>query len=319
MTAVFETSVGALLVSIWDGGRWGVALASGDALAPLDVPLQDGRSAIRALLEQGDDAVRRAVTQAEDRLTMGSSLLNRNDVRIGPTVPDPEKILCVGFNYAEHTEEMGVDRPAAPNVFAKFRNSLIADGEPVPLGTASTQIDYEGELAVVVGRRCSRVVIDEVDEYLAGYSIVNDVTARDLQFRTSQWTLGKAADGFCPLGPGLMPRHHVPDVQALGIMTRVNGRIVQNGSTKDMVFSVAEIISEISQVITLVPGDVVATGTPAGVGYKADPPRFLGDGDEVEISIEGIGTLTNRFALGSRTAPDAPDARLARHAHQARS
>lgn len=261
---------------------------------------------MRTLLEEGEPALQRASAEAEERLHARSGLIPLASVRLGPTVPDPDKILCVGFNYAEHTAEMQVERPVAPNVFAKFRNGLVAHGGLVEVGTISREVDYEGELAVVVGRRCRRVGPQEVPRYVAGYTVLNDVTARDLQFRTSQWTLGKAADGFCPMGPGLMPRDRVPDVQDLTIETRLNGKIVQHGSTKDMVFSVAEIVSEISSVITLEPGDVVTTGTPAGVGYKADPARFLRDGDEVTVSIDGIGTLRNRFVAVRRQGAASP-------------
>ena len=291
-----------ILVSYDDDGRWGAAVASGEDLAPLSVAADGARSAMRALLEQGEVAWHRARVEAEERLRTRTGLLHLRDVRLGPTVPDPDKILCVGFNYAEHTSEMQVERPAAPNVFAKFRNGLVADGDRVPLGTRSTEIDYEGELAVVIGRRCRRASPQETEACVAGFTILNDVTARDLQFRTSQWTLGKAGDGFCPMGPGLMPRDRVLDAQDLSIVTRLNGRVVQQGSTRDMVFSVADILSEISGVVTLEPGDVVTTGTPAGVGYKADPPRFLRDGDEVRISIAAVGTLTNRFVAGTAEA-----------------
>lgn len=295
-----------LLVSYWDGEGWGVAVADGGDLAPVSVAARCGRSAMRALLEEGTSGLRRAKAEADARFLSRTGLLDRRSVRLGPTVPDPDKILCVGFNYAEHTAEMQVERPVAPNVFAKFRNSLVAHGDTVPLGTVSTEVDYEGELAVVIGSRCRDVAPGEVDRYIAGFTILNDVTARDLQFRTSQWTLGKAADGFCPVGPGLVPRDRVPDAQDLGIVTHLNGEIVQHGSTRDMVFPVAEVLSEISSVLTLEPGDIVTTGTPSGVGYKANPPRFLRDGDEVAISIDGIGTLSNRFVASAPVAGHLP-------------
>jgi 2-keto-4-pentenoate hydratase/2-oxohepta-3-ene-1,7-dioic acid hydratase in catechol pathway len=315
MTSRDGAIVTGLLVSFWDRGHWGVALMRGEDLAPIEVVSPEGWSDMRSLLQQGEEACRLELMEAEGRLLAGSGVLRRDGVRIGPTVPDPEKILCVGFNYADHTKEMQIERPVAPNIFAKFRNALVADGDPVPLGTRSSQIDYEGELAVVIGRRCRRAEQNAAEDYIAGYTVVNDVTARDLQFRTSQWTLGKAVDGFCPMGPGLVPREHILDVQDLAIVTRLNGHVVQNGSTRDMVFSVAAIVSEISSVITLEPGDVIATGTPAGVGYKADPPRFLDNGDEVEITIEGIGTLTNRF-VSEPVVAGSPQVTVARSTDQ---
>lgn len=298
-----EPMLPGLLVSYRKGRRWGVAVACGQDLAPLPLSVSDGRSAMRALLELSDDEWNDLMDEADVRLRARSGTLNRDRVQVGPTVPDPEKILCVGFNYADHTQEMKMERPVAPNVFAKFRNGLVADGESIKLGDRSTQIDYEGELAVVIGRRCRNLAPEEVDGHVAGFTILNDVTARDLQFRTSQWTLGKAVDGFCPMGPGLMPRARISDPQDLDIVTRLNGQIVQQGSTKDMVFSVNDLLSEISSVITLEPGDVITTGTPAGVGYKAEPPRFLGDGDQVEVSIEGVGTLVNQFEVARTDGP----------------
>jgi 2-keto-4-pentenoate hydratase/2-oxohepta-3-ene-1,7-dioic acid hydratase in catechol pathway len=165
--------------------------------------------------------------------------------------------------------------------------------------SALSRADYEGELGVVVGRRCQAVSADSALDYVAGYTIINDVMARDLQFRTTQWTLGKARDGFCPMGPGLAWREHVGDAGRLEIVTTLNGQVVQQECTADMVFSVSELIAEISSAITLEPGDVISTGTPAGVGYKADPPRFLTVGDEVTITIESTGSLTNRFVASA--------------------
>lgn len=255
-------------------------------------------SGMRTLLAS-TDLVRRAVLDDAGRLSSGEETIPRREIRLGPTVPDPDKILGVGFNYAAHIQEMPFKRPAAPGIFAKFRNGLTGDQADVELPVRSVQADYEGEVGVVVGRRCRVAGADSALDYVAGYTIINDVTARDLQFRTTRWTLGKALDGFCPMGLGLAWKEHVGDAGRLGIVTTLNGQVVQHGCTADMVFSVSELIAEISSAITLEPGDVISTGMPAGVGYKADPPPFLTVGNEVTITIESTGSLTTRFVASA--------------------
>jgi 2-keto-4-pentenoate hydratase/2-oxohepta-3-ene-1,7-dioic acid hydratase in catechol pathway len=188
---------------------------------------------------------------------------------------------------------MATEAPAAPNLFAKFRSSLVGSGTPIVLPRISEEIDYEGELAVVIGRRCKDVEAQDALAYVGGYMPFNDVSARDLQFRTSQFTAGKAIDTFAPCGPALVTADELADPGALRLVTRVNGDVVQDASTGDMIFGVAETIAFTSSVMTLEPGDILATGTPPGVGYKRTPPRFLRDGDVVEVEIEGLGTLRN--------------------------
>lgn len=214
---------------------------------------------------------------------------------IGPPVPDPEKILCIGLNYAEHAEETKIDASEVPTVFCKFPNSLVGDGDPVVIPAVANEIDYEGELAVVIGRRCRRVGRDDALGYVAGAMPLNDVSARDLQMQTPQWTAGKAVDTFAPCGPELVLMDEIDDIQDLRVMTRVNGETVQDASTALMLHDVARIISFISSVMTLEVGDVIATGTPAGVGFTREPPLLLHDGDVVEVEIEGIGLLRNPF------------------------
>jgi 2-keto-4-pentenoate hydratase/2-oxohepta-3-ene-1,7-dioic acid hydratase in catechol pathway len=217
-----------------------------------------------------------------------------NDIIFGPPIPDPDKILCIGLNYREHARESGLEVPPVPVVFAKFRNSLIGPGAAIELPAISQQVDYEGELAVVIGKRCKNVNPDEALSAVAGYSAFNDVSARDLQLQVSQWTVGKAIDTFAPMGPGLVSAHLVPDPQQLELITRLNGQVVQQSSTADMIFSVAEIISYLSRSMTLEPGDIIATGTPSGVGFKREPALFLKPGDVVEVEISSIGLLSNR-------------------------
>jgi 2-keto-4-pentenoate hydratase/2-oxohepta-3-ene-1,7-dioic acid hydratase in catechol pathway len=208
-------------------------------------------------------------------------------------IPRPGKIVCVGLNYRDHAAEGGMDLPNAPLLFAKWPNTLIGDGDAVVLPPESTQVDYEAELGVVIGTTAKRVSERDALDHVAGYICVNDVSARDLQFADGQWTRGKSPDTFCPVGPRLVPREEIGDPQSLAIRCIVNGEALQDSSTAQMIFSVAEIIAYASQVITLEEGDLIATGTPAGVGVFRDPKVLLQDGDEVAVEIEGLGTLTN--------------------------
>ena len=204
----------------------------------------------------------------------------------------PQKIICVGLNYRDHAEEQGVPLPEWPILFSKWPNTLIGPGDPIVLPTISEQIDYEAELGVVIGKRVKGASPDNALEAVAGYLCLNDVSARDLQFGDKQWVRGKSPDTFCPIGE-LVPAADVPDPQALPIRAILNGEVMQDSNTANMVFGVADIVSFITQVITLEPGDLIATGTPAGVGVFRDPPVFLKAGDEITIEVEGLGSLTN--------------------------
>jgi 2,4-didehydro-3-deoxy-L-rhamnonate hydrolase len=205
----------------------------------------------------------------------------------------PSKIVCVGLNYRDHAEEQGVELPKAPLLFAKWPNTLIGPGEPIVLPAEAEQVDYEAELGVVIGATAKRVAEADALDHVRGYVPLNDVSARDLQFADGQWTRGKSPDTFCPVGPRVVPREEVDDPQALAIRCVLNGETMQDSSTAQMIFSVAEIIAYVSRVITLDPGDLIATGTPAGVGVFRDPKVLLKDGDEVTVEIEGLGALTN--------------------------
>jgi 2-keto-4-pentenoate hydratase/2-oxohepta-3-ene-1,7-dioic acid hydratase in catechol pathway len=209
------------------------------------------------------------------------------------SITRPGKIVCVGLNYRDHAEEGGQDLPNAPLLFAKWPNTLIGEGEPIVLPPEATEVDYEAELGVVIGSTARRVSEGAALDHVAGYICVNDVSARDLQFGDGQWTRGKSPDTFCPVGPRLVPREEIDDPQKLAIRCILNGEAMQDSSTDQMIFSVAEIIAYVSQVITLEAGDLIATGTPAGVGVFKDPKVLLNDGDEVSVEIEGLGTLTN--------------------------
>ena len=210
----------------------------------------------------------------------------------------PQKIVCVGLNYRDHAEEQGTALPDAPLLFAKWPNTLIGPGEPIVIPSVTRQVDYEAELGVVIGRRVRSVSTDDALEAVRGYLCLNDVSARDLQFSDGQWVRGKSLDTFCPVGPELVPAADVPEPQALAIRAIVNGRVLQDSSTSQMIFSVAEIIAHVSRAITLEPGDLIATGTPAGVGAFRTPPVWLEPDDEVTIEIEKIGALTNPVRAG---------------------
>jgi len=209
----------------------------------------------------------------------------------------PGKIICVGLNYRDHAEEQGVDLPKAPLFFAKYTTSLIGPGDPIVIPSVVEQCDYEAELGVVIGREAHRVDERTALEHVAGYTCVNDVSACDLQFRSSQWLLGKAIDGFLPMGPWLVTSDEIPDPQTLRIRCEVDGETLQDSSTAQMIFGVAELIAFVTRTISLEPGDIIATGTPPGVGMARTPPRWLRDGDEVTVEIERIGALTNAVRM----------------------
>jgi 2-keto-4-pentenoate hydratase/2-oxohepta-3-ene-1,7-dioic acid hydratase in catechol pathway len=224
----------------------------------------------------------RELLASSDEIHIGDERLARSEVRLLPPIPDPEKIICLGLNYRDHAEEAGKEIPAAPMWFAKFANSLIGDGEPIVLPPVHGDfVDYEAELAVVIGR----------GGVIAGAMPFNDVSARDLQLQNPLWTSGKAIDGFAPCGPALVTIDEVGDLQDLAVRTRVNGELLQDGNTRDMIFGVAETVAWLSRTMTLKPGDIIATGTPAGVGGFRG--QFLRDGDIVEVEVGDLGTISN--------------------------
>jgi 2,4-didehydro-3-deoxy-L-rhamnonate hydrolase len=212
-------------------------------------------------------------------------------------IPRPGKIVCVGLNYRDHAEEQGVELPEAPLLFAKFTTSLIGPGDAIVIPPAVTKCDYEAELGVVLGATVKQVSKENALEAVAGYVVANDVSARDLQFGDGQWTRGKSPDTFCPVGP-LVPAAEVPDPHALPIRAILNGEVVQESTTANLVFGVDEVISYASQTATLEAGDLILTGTPAGVGIFRKPPRLLEPGDEITIEIDGVGSLTNPVVAG---------------------
>jgi acylpyruvate hydrolase len=221
------------------------------------------------------------------------------DVRLLPPVPAPPKILCVGRNYAEHAREGGGAPPEIPIYFGRFPHSLLGPGEPFVLPAVSGQADFEGELAVVIGRRGRDIPESRALDYVAGYTLFNDISIRDYQRRTTQWMIGKNFDRSGPLGPALVTRDEVPDPQALRLTVDVSGERMQEAGTDVMIFSVAYLIADVSRALTLEPGDIIATGTPSGVGYARKPPRWLRVGDVVRISITSVGILETPVVAAS--------------------
>jgi 2-keto-4-pentenoate hydratase/2-oxohepta-3-ene-1,7-dioic acid hydratase in catechol pathway len=205
----------------------------------------------------------------------------------------PGKIVCVGLNYRDHAEEQGAELPERPLLFAKFPTALIGSGEPIVIPALVTEPDYEAELAVLIGQTVKGASKENALEAVRGYLCANDVTARDLQYGDRQWTRGKSIDTFCPIGPQLVPAAEVPDPHALRIRATVSGEVLQDSTTANLIFGVDDLIAFASQAITLQPGDLILTGTPAGVGYFREPKRLLQDGDVVTVEIEALGELTN--------------------------
>lgn len=241
-----------------------------------------GRVAGKAarLASQGDPAARRA-------------LVGLDRVEFRPPVPGPEKIICIGQNYRDHCREQGVKPPKEPVIFSKFVPSLTGHGQPIRLPRISRKVDYEAELAFVIGRAGRHISRRDARAHVAGYMVLNDVSARDLQFGDGQWVRGKSCETFAPCGPCLVTRDEIPNPQRLGIRLDLNGETMQNSSTRNLIFGVEYLVWFLSRAFTLKPGDIVSTGTPPGVGAFRKPPVFLRPGDRVQVSIDRVGTLEN--------------------------
>jgi acylpyruvate hydrolase len=275
------------------GGEWAAAVVvdgrlvdAAAAARHAGLDLGGSWASVRGILRQPADRLSALADGAEALAAQADPdvVLDGASARLGPPVPDPQKILCVGLNYRAHAAEASLDEPPVPLVFAKFPNVLIGSGAAIELPEASERVDYEGEIAVVIGRPTYRVLEDEALEAVAGWMPFNDVSARDLQTQTSQWTVGKSPDTFGPCGPHLVLDGALRD-GPMELETRVNGERVQHAHTDQMIFSAARLIAFLTQTMTLVPGDIIVTGTPEGVGAHRDPPRFLRDGDVVEVRV----------------------------------
>ncbi|MFC3419105.1 fumarylacetoacetate hydrolase family protein [Salinicoccus hispanicus] len=219
--------------------------------------------------------------------------LEPRHVSLGPAIDCAEKIICVGLNYRKHAEESGMPSPDHPILFSKYRNSLSGSGETVAIPLEAEQVDYEAELAIVIGKETKNITEEEAEDYIFGYSAANDLSERSFQFRSGQWLLGKSLDGFCPLGPYIVTADEIEDPNKLRIRCSVNGEVRQDSNTNDMIFKCEALVSYISHYMTLKPGDIILTGTPEGValGYPEDSRPWLRDGDVVTVEIEDLGSL----------------------------
>jgi len=241
-------------------------------------------------LRQGEPALQLARQVAGN----GTASTPVSDVTLLAPIPNPSKVVAIGLNYMDHCREQNVKPPERPIIFCKFSTAVVGPGATIRWDPALTQqVDYEVELGVVMGRLARRVAATEALDYVAGYTICNDVTARDLQHGDRQWVRGKSLDTFCPLGPWLVTREEVPDPQDLSLRCTLNSQVMQDSTTAEMIFGVAYLIEFISRALTLLPGDVIATGTPHGVGVFRSPQVFMKDGDVVTVEVEGLGQLTN--------------------------
>ena len=258
-----------------------------------ETAIVDVSAAGDALTIMTDPAARqRAAAIAADP---AASLVALDGVRLRAPLA-PRALICIGLNYMDHCRETGAPVPTRPVIFAKFANALAGPGDTIAWhADASAEVDYEAELGVIIGQPCHRVSEADALSYVGGYTCVNDVSARDVQMNDGgkQWTLGKTLDGFCPIGPALVTADEIPDPQALAIRCVLNGQVVQNSNTKEMIFGVARLIAHLSHYMTLQPGDLISTGTPFGVGMSRTPKLFMKDGDEVVVEIEKIGALKN--------------------------
>ncbi len=276
------------LATFTESGRTRVGVVQGDAIVDLSAAAPDLPTEMCALLAGGPDALAAAARAAD-----GAPTLALADVRLEAPVLRPPKILAIGLNYADHVAESGMEPPKLPMVFNKQSTSVVGPADPFHMPRASTALDYEGELGFVIGRRCRHVPRERAAEVIAGYTVVNDVSVRDWQLRVPTWTMGKSFDTRCPLGPWIVTGDELPDPHSLDIKTWVNGELRQSSNTKHLIFDCFALVEHLSTAFTLEPGDVIPTGTPAGVGIGMKPPRLLQVGDVVKIAIDGVGEIEN--------------------------
>lgn len=256
-------------------------------------------STMEELIDFGEEGIRTVEqlivnsTKTEKR----KATIKMSEAAFLAPISSPPKIICLGLNYRDHAEEAGTDIPDEPIIFMKPRTAIVGPDEPIIRPTFVKELDYEVELAIVIGKKCKNIPVSEAGKYVFGYTAFNDISAREIQFKDRQWTRGKSFDTFAPMGPCITTTDQIGNPGNLNIRTRVNGELRQDSSTKNMVFNVYEVIHHISRVMTLEPCDIIATGTPAGVAVFTKPtPKFLSPGDLVEVEIENIGTLRNKVA-----------------------
>ena len=285
------------LVSFQNNGHTDAGLLRDELVFPLkNLGFPDAVSFIASGAKE-HERVEGWLKQASSR-----DLIPLDSVKLAAPIPRPSKILCIGLNYRDHAEESKMEVPAVPTVFAKYASSVIGPGDPIVLSSATQKPDYEAEFAVVIGKRAKRVQRSQWKDCIFGYTIVNDVSARDVQLATSQWTLGKSFDTFAPMGPHIVSADEIPDPHALDIRLSIGGETLQHSNTRELIFGVPELIEYLSRMMTLEPGDIISTGTPAGVGLGRTPPRWLKAGEEVLIEIEKVGTLRNPVVAESEAS-----------------
>ncbi len=275
------------LVSFIRNGATHIGALVGDGVVDLNDAVPGLPTEMNAFLAGGE------ANLAKAKAALGSQTIPLSSVKLLSPVPKPGKVICIGLNYKDHAEETGQPLPKFPVVFAKYDNAVAAHGQAVVLPKVSSQPDYEAELGFVIGKTAKHVSEADALAYVAGYLPVNDVSARDYQGRTSQWTMGKSFDTFAPMGPALTTSDEVPNPHNLSIRLTIGDETLQDSNTSQLIFKVPALVAALSEVMTLNPGDVVSTGTPPGVGMARKPPRWLRDGDVCSVIIEGLGTLTN--------------------------
>jgi 2-keto-4-pentenoate hydratase/2-oxohepta-3-ene-1,7-dioic acid hydratase in catechol pathway len=241
-----------------------------------------------SIISGGEDGLR----DARERATRGDPV-PLDSVKLLAPLPRPPKLICVGLNYLDHARESKMEVPSVPTIFSKFSNAVIAPGENIVLPKNSTKPDYEAEFAFIIGKAGRHIPEERWREHVFGYTIVNDVSARDFQMATSQWLMGKTFDTFAPMGPHIVTADEISDPHSLDIRMTINGEVLQDSNTRELIFKIPALIAYLSSVFTLEPGDVVSTGTPAGVGAGRKPPRWLQAGDECVVSVQGLGELRN--------------------------
>lgn len=270
-------------------GRVGLGILEGGEIASSAIGGAGAAGSLDELLAAGPDALQSAAAAMKRGPRIAAE-----SVEFLPPVAKPGRIICVGLNYLDHTRESGFEQPEYPTFFARYASSLIGHGAPIVKPRVSDQLDYEGEIVAVIGKPGRRIPRRKALEHVCGYSIFNDVSVRDFQFKTTQWTMGKNFDDSGPMGPAFVPAAELPPgIDGLRITTLLNGVVVQDASTSDLIFKIDELVSIASGVFAIAPGDLIVSGTPAGVGFARNPPLFMKAGDTCDVGVEGIGILSN--------------------------
>src|ERR1043165_8482394 len=279
-------------IKTWAGPRAALYLPETDSYLDIHATEANLPGNVRQLLEGGPDVLRAVAALAQRPTAVKQPAVQAT---LYAPIVDPQKIICVGLNYKDHAAETNAPLPREPILFSKYATALCGQGEPIVLPKVSAKVDYEAELVIVIGKKGRHVTLDGAMDHVAGYTVGHDVSARDWQLEKDgkQWMVGKTFDTFAPCGPVLVTKDECPDPANLKIHLRLNGTTMQNSSTNQMIFGVRELVAYLSQVVTLMPGDLIYTGTPPGVGTARKPPVYMKDGDVVEVEIEGLGVLRN--------------------------